>query len=150
MKNVFAKMKGIANKWLLAMAVVFGPALLSANTAFAAETNAYQEAVNPIIKLLNSLFAPAITLVVAVGTLYCIVLGVKFAKAEEPQEHEKAKNHLKNAIIGYVLIFILMVLLRLTAGPLVKWVNQNGSKEIDNLTSNQIPSVLQIDDVLEA
>lgn len=40
----------------------------------------------------------------AIGAVYCILLGVKFAKAEEPQEHEKAKNHMKNAIIGYGLL----------------------------------------------
>jgi heme/copper-type cytochrome/quinol oxidase subunit 4 len=48
---------------------------------------------------------------------------VKFAKAEEPQDHEKAKTHLKNAIIGFVLIFILVVALRLSVGPLTTWMN---------------------------
>ena len=87
------------------------------------QANPFLEIAEPIVKLIESLFAPAMAIVVAAGTLYCIVLGVKFAKAEEPQEHEKAKTHLKNAIIGFVLIFVLVVALRLSVGPLTTWMN---------------------------
>ena len=87
------------------------------------QVNPFLEIAEPIVKLIESLFAPAMAIVVAAGTLYCIVLGVKFAKAEEPQEHEKAKTHLKNAIIGFVLIFVLVVALRLSVGPLTTWMN---------------------------
>ena len=85
--------------------------------------NPFLGVVAPIVELINNLFAPIMAIVVAVGTVYCIVLGVKFAKAEEPQDHEKAKTHLKNAIIGFVLIFILVVALRLSVGPLTTWMN---------------------------
>ena len=87
------------------------------------QANPFLEIAEPIVKLIENLFAPAMAIVVAAGTLYCIVLGVKFAKAEEPQEHEKAKTHLKNAIIGFVLIFVLVVALRLSVGPLTTWMN---------------------------
>ena len=53
----------------------------------------------PIVDLINSLLSPVLAIVGAVGTLYCVVLGVKYAKAEEPQDREKAKGHLKSAII---------------------------------------------------
>ena len=66
---------------------------------------------------------PLLLVVGALGSLYCVILGVKYAKAEEPQEHEKAKTHLKNAIIGFVLIFVLVVALRLSVGPLTTWMN---------------------------
>lgn len=79
----------------------------------------------PIIGLLNSLLTPAIALVGAVGTLYCVFLGVKFAKAEEPQEREKAKAHLRNAIIGFVLIFVLIVALRQALPILQDWMSAN-------------------------
>ena len=75
--------------------------------ALAANTSSYDAVVNPVISLLNSLLGPILGLVGAVGTLYCVLLGVKFAKAEEPQEREKAKAHLKNAIIGFVLMRLL-------------------------------------------
>lgn len=81
--------------------------------------------VEPIVNLLQAAITPALLIVTAVGMLYCIVLGVKFAKAEEPQEHEKAKTHLKNAIIGYVLIFVLMLALRIGTPLLSQWVEDN-------------------------
>ena len=51
---------------------------------------------SPIIGLVNSILNVAIPLVAAVGALYCVLLGVKYAKAEEPQDREKAKQHLKS------------------------------------------------------
>ena len=86
----------------------------------------FSNVVAPVVALLNSLVGPALLLVGAAGTLYCILLGVKFAKAEEPQEREKAKAHLKNAIIGFFLIFILILVLNLSMDPMIKWVNDNG------------------------
>ena len=44
--------------------------------------------VAPIVSLLNSLMAPLLAIVGALGALYCVVLGVNYAKAEEPQERE--------------------------------------------------------------
>ncbi|MCR5338268.1 MAG: pilin, partial [Lachnospiraceae bacterium] len=61
----------------------------------------------------------------AAGALYCVVLGVKFAKAAEPQEREKAKTALKNAIIGFVLIFVLILALNIMMPQMVNWVNGN-------------------------
>ena len=79
----------------------------------------------PIVALINSVLGPALALVTAIGTLYCVLLGVKFAKAEEPQEREKAKSHLKNAILGFVLIFVLILALNLAKDPLIQWVEAN-------------------------
>ena len=80
---------------------------------------------NPIIDLLKSFLRPLIALVGAVGTIYCVLLGVKFAKAEEPQEREKAKAHLRNAIIGFLLIFILIVALNQALPILETWMTKN-------------------------
>ena len=85
----------------------------------------FQQVANPIITLIQSLLVPLLGIVGAAGSLYCVVLGVKYAKAEEPQEREKAKGALKNAIIGFVLIFVLLVALRILTPELIKWVNQN-------------------------
>lgn len=79
----------------------------------------------PIVDLINSLLSPILAIVGAVGSLYCVVLGVKYAKAEEPQDREKAKGHLKSAIIGFVLIFVLMLALKLTMPILQNWVANN-------------------------
>lgn len=84
-----------------------------------------QKVVEPVVKLINSMLVPAMMIVGAIGTLYCVLLGVKFAKAEEQQEREKAKQHLKNAIIGFVLIFVLIVVLNLAMDPLADWVKSS-------------------------
>ena len=77
----------------------------------------------PIIGLVNQILNVLIPLVAAVGAVFCVSLGLKYARAEEPQEREKAKAHLKNAIIGFVLIFVLIVVLKGAIKPLTNWVN---------------------------
>ena len=84
----------------------------------------------PIVSLLNSLMAPLLAIVGAAGALYCVVLGVKFAKAEEPQDREKAKGALKNAIIGFVLIFVLILALNLLMPQMINWVNQQAGTTV--------------------
>lgn len=80
----------------------------------------------PVVDLINQLLTPALAIVGALGTLYCILLGVKYARAEEPQEHEKAKKALKNAIVGFVLIFVLMLALKVGMPVLTNWAQING------------------------
>ncbi|MCL2109109.1 MAG: pilin [Oscillospiraceae bacterium] len=82
-----------------------------------------ESVVAPIIGLLGSIFAVAIPLVGAVGGIFCIFLGIKLAKAEEPQDREKAKTALKNAIIGFFLIFILVVVLNLALPIMEQWAS---------------------------
>ncbi len=96
-------------------------------TSVHAESLNVSKATNTITAMINSLLNPILAIVGAVGTLYCVLLGVKFAKAEEPQDREKAKTHLKNAIIGFVLIFVLIVALKLMMPQFESWVNSNTS-----------------------
>lgn len=103
------------------LAAAFGMAM---NT-FAADAD-LSGAAKPVVELIQSFMPILIAIVVAVGGLYCVILGVKFAKAEEPQDREKAKSHLKNAIIGFVLIFVLVLALDLLTPILTKWVTDNG------------------------
>lgn len=96
----------------------------------------FASVVEPIIALLNSLMGPLLGIVGALGALYCVVLGVKYAKAEEPQEREKAKGALKNAVVGFVLIFVLILMLNLLMPVMIKWVNtQTGSQVITGVIS---------------
>ena len=87
----------------------------------------FDKVVAPIVSLLNSILTPMLAIVFAAGTLYCVVLGVKFAKAEEPQDREKAKGALKNAIIGFGLIFVLLVVLKLLMPIMKTWVQNQAT-----------------------
>ena len=101
-------------------------------TAFASSDAAtksdFDDVTEPIMDLMKQVTLGLIPLVGAVGAVYCILLGVKFAKAEEPQEREKAKSHLKNAIIGYVLIFVLVVALNRLTPIMTNWMVKNANK----------------------
>jgi len=129
-------MKKIAEKIKCAMltastAIMMAPVTVSAGsttgtTGTTSSAPDFEQVASPIVDLINSLLGPAIAIVGALGSIYCVFLGVKFAKAEEPQEREKAKSHLKNAIIGFVLIFVLMLVLRLSISPLSKWAATAG------------------------
>ena len=132
MKNTVKKGFALASTKVMTAVAATQLAMLKAYTsmtAFAEGTTTNNPDVNlekvtePIIGLVNQVLNVLIPLVAAVGALFCISLGIKYARAEEPQEREKAKQHLKNAIIGFVLIFVLIVALRLSAEPLTNWMN---------------------------
>lgn len=89
----------------------------------------FADIATPIVSLLNSIMEPLLLIVGALGSLYCVVLGVKYAKAEEPQDREKAKGALKNAVVGFVLIFVLILALNLLMPQMVNWVNQNDNSQ---------------------
>ena len=115
-------MRKMGSMFLIAMMLI----VFMAAPACAAETGTnFDDVTRPIVELINSLLSPVLAIVGAVGTLYCVVLGVKYAKAEEPQDREKAKGHLKSAIIGFVLIFVLMLALKLGMPILQDWVADN-------------------------
>ncbi len=90
------------------------------------------EIAEPIISLLNMIIVPALLIVGAVGSIFCILLGVKFAKAEEPQDREKAKNSLKNAIIGFVLIFVLLVGLNIALPAMTEWYTDEAGVSVNS------------------
>lgn len=78
--------------------------------------------IEPILEILDAILWPAIAVVVAVGTIYCISLGVRIAKADEQNSREKAKKDLIGAIIGFVIIFVLILGLKILVPILEEWV----------------------------
>ncbi len=86
------------------------------------KVNPFKGVSEPIIELLDMVMGPLIAVVGAVGAIYCVILGVKLAKAEEQQDREKAKSALKNAIIGFVLIFVLVVALKVSLPLFEQWM----------------------------
>lgn len=77
--------------------------------------------VKPLLDVLGVVVPVLLGVVGAVGAIWVIFLGVKYAKTEEPQEHEKARNNLKHAIIGFVLIFVLLIALRVALAIFTNW-----------------------------
>lgn len=80
-----------------------------------------QSIIQPVLAVCNVLVPVLLSVVGAVGALWCILLGVKYAKADDPQEHEKAKKGLVNAIVGFVLIFVLLVMLQIGVNVFTNW-----------------------------
>lgn len=78
--------------------------------------------IQPILSVLDAILWPAIAIVVAVGTIYCIVLGVRIGKCDEQNSREKAKKDLIGAIIGFVIIFVLILSLKIAVPILENWV----------------------------
>ena len=94
--------------------------------------NPFETMTNPIIDLLDMILGPALAIVGALDAIFCIILGVKFAKAEEPQDREKAKHGLRNAIIGFVLIFVLLVGLKIGLPAMQEWASSATSSTASN------------------
>jgi len=80
-----------------------------------------EKIVKPITTLCDTIVPVMLLAVGSLGSIWVIILGVKYAKADDPQEHEKAKNGLKNAIIGFVLIFILLIALKASLDIFTDW-----------------------------
>lgn len=99
------------------------PFVLTGDTS----SDVFTEVASPVVDLIESAVTPALGLVAAIGAIYCIILGAKLAKAEEPQDREKAKSALKNAIIGFILIFVLLVVLRVGFPALTAWYQGYGA-----------------------
>jgi len=91
------------------------------NLIYAMSQKDLEQIVKPLLDVLGVLVPVLLGVVGSIGAVWVIVLGVKFAKAEEPQDHEKAKNNLRNAIIGFVLIFVLLVALQIAVSIFTNW-----------------------------
>ena len=128
MKNTLKKKLMLMSARIMALMVACSAAML---TAFADNSSGNGSAIDvdlekvtePVVGLINNILNVLIPVVAAAGAIFCVSLGVKYSRAEEPQEREKAKQHLKSAIIGFVLIFVLIVALRLSVEPLTNWMN---------------------------
>lgn len=85
----------------------------------------YDKLLEPIISVMGAMIVPLLSVVGAAGSLYCVVLGVKYAKSQEPQDKEKAKQGIKNAILGIMLLYILILCLYLLPPIMIDWVYAN-------------------------
>ena len=120
-KNVRKNLMRMATRAMGAMVMISAGMM----TAFADSSSVAEN--NPTVPLIDQVLLVLLPLVGAVGAIFCISLGVKYSKAEEPQEREKAKHHLKSAIIGFSLVFILVVALKIAEPLLTDWMKKAGN-----------------------
>lgn len=91
------------------------------NTLICMTTAEMNKIIAPILEVCKILVPALLAVVGAVGAIFCILLGVKYARASEPQEHENAKKSLQHAIVGFVLIFVLLIMLQVGITIFTDW-----------------------------
>jgi len=95
--------------------------LKSLITVLAVSEKDLNQVVKPLLDVLGVVVPVLLGVVGSLGAIWVIFLGVKYARAEDPQEHEKARQSLKNAIIGFVLIFVLLIALQVGVSIFTNW-----------------------------
>ena len=78
-----------------------------------------EEAVSSIAKdayesfksIINIVLPVALGVVLLIGTIYAIVLGVNYAKAEESEKRKKAREHLIGAIVGFGITLVIIAVI---------------------------------------
>jgi uncharacterized membrane protein len=60
-----------------------------------------------LLQAVVNLINPILIVVAIAGTVYAIVVGVKFVKADSKEEREEAKQKLITVIIGIVVVSVI-------------------------------------------
>ena len=68
---------------------------------------------NTIFQYASYILIPIMIVVGVAGIFYSIYLGVNLAKADSADKRQEAKSRMVNAIIGFVVIFVLVLLMYL-------------------------------------
>ena len=63
----------------------------------------------PILKVIDEAMIPILICVIAAGSIYAVILWINLAKAECSDKREEAKKRLINAIVGFGIIIVLIV-----------------------------------------
>jgi len=66
-----------------------------------------------IFQYISYILVPIMIVVGAAGIIYAVYLGVNLAKADSADKRQEAKSRMVNAIIGFVAIFVLVLLMYL-------------------------------------
>lgn len=100
--------------------------------------NPFDKVAAPVVTILNWVVWPILSILSAVGIIYAIIIGVRMAKADSPQEREEAKKKLINAAISVVVIFVLMVIFPILMNVLGEWAKQENPDLIPDSGRNAI------------
>ena len=81
--------------------------------------------VSPIYDFLDNFGPLLIGMLLGVGSLYCIILGVQYAKAEKGDDRDVAKKKAVNAAISFLVIIILVAVLYGMRGTFLELASGN-------------------------
>ena len=73
----------------------------------------YKSVFEPVVQILDAMLVPILILIGTAGSIYAIILGVNFSKAESSDKREEAKKRIINVLGGMVIIVGLILLLQL-------------------------------------
>lgn len=90
---------------------------LSNSSSLDSETNG---TVSPIYDFLDTFGPVLIGILLGVGTIYCIILGVQYARAEKGEDRDVAKKKAINAGISFGVIILLVFILYAMRGTFIK------------------------------
>ncbi len=114
------------------MGFIGGMNMLGEDTEITNPQSFYKKVFEPVVEILDAMLVPILILVGTAGSIYAIILGVNFSKAESADKREEAKKRMINAIIGLVVTILLLILLKLftaNAEAIATWINSfSGSK----------------------
>ncbi|MCX4306592.1 MAG: hypothetical protein OSJ69_12430 [Acetatifactor sp.] len=89
------------------------------------DSNAFYNLILPILNMVNGFTGTLLLIVSSLGAIQCIFLGVRFAKADGPEEITQARKNIRDFILGFLLIFILIAAMRAGMPGLCKWMAEN-------------------------
>lgn len=114
------------------MGFIGGMNMLGEDTGITDPDSFYEKVFAPVVEILDAMLVPILILVGTAGSIYAIILGVNFSKAESADKREEAKKRMINAIIGLVVTILLLILLKLftaNAEAIATWIDSfSGSK----------------------
>lgn len=79
-----------------------------------------------ITDIIDQILTPVLIILGTAGSIFVIVLGINFSKAESADKREEAKKRMINAIIGIVVTLLFLILVKLftaNAEAVVQFVN---------------------------
>lgn len=77
---------------------------------FMSQLLAAKDAAEKVTEILKNMVGPILMALGGAGTIYVIILGVNYAKAEDDAKRKDAKKRIWNLVIGIIAMFTLAAL----------------------------------------
>lgn len=62
-------------------------------------------------EIINYILPIALGVVLLVGTIYAIILGVQYSKAEDADKRKEAKGRLVGAVVGFLITLVIIAVI---------------------------------------